>query len=344
MVDGGFDDQVELNIDWNHLLDNLPDDLNFDFCDLPVADGLSTSLNSTCSLSIDDIEQYLMDDDGLNQSNENDQTIIDDGLFKDFLLDLSPGSGSASDRSKDSSASPQSAVEVETDEEDREKEKPHKSGEDVLQMKESRAVDVVDHDDDDGDKDPLAKKLKRKMRNRDAAVRSRERKKMYVRDLELKSKYYEAECKRLGILLQCCLSENQALRLSLHNTKAFDASMSKQESAVLLLESLLLGSLLGLLGIIYLLLILPSHLLSTLEAVLLENEGSAEWENVAPPRRAENKVRRVTILDSFMLSKRCKASRSRMKLSYAVHSCGFWDESLCNGVSIASSSWVTTPT
>lgn len=73
------------------------------------------------------------------------------------------------------------------------------------------------------------------MRNRDAAVRSRERKKMYVRDLEMKSKYYESECKRLGILLQCCLSENQALRLSLHNSKAFDASMTKQESAVLLL-------------------------------------------------------------------------------------------------------------
>lgn len=73
------------------------------------------------------------------------------------------------------------------------------------------------------------------MRNRDAAVRSRERKKMYVKDLEMKSKYYEAECKRLGIVLQCCLAENQALRLSLHNTKAFDPSMTKQESAVLLL-------------------------------------------------------------------------------------------------------------
>lgn len=73
------------------------------------------------------------------------------------------------------------------------------------------------------------------MRNRDAAVRSRERKKMLVRDLEMKSKYYEAECKRLGNLLQCCLAENQALRFSLHNSQAFDASRTKQESAVLLL-------------------------------------------------------------------------------------------------------------
>lgn len=75
----------------------------------------------------------------------------------------------------------------------------------------------------------------RKLRNKDAAVRSRERKKMYVRDLELKSKYYEAECRRLGMVLQGCLAENQVLRLSLQNSKAFDASMTKQESAVLLL-------------------------------------------------------------------------------------------------------------
>ncbi|GFP87188.1 bzip transcription factor 60 [Phtheirospermum japonicum] len=322
MVEGGFDDQVELNIDWNHLLDNLPDDLNFDFSDLPVADGFSNSPNSACSLSIDDIEQYLMDDDESNQLVENDQNIFADGLFSDVLLDSSPGSASGSDRSKDSSASPESAVEVEveTDEEDKEKENPKESGADIPQMKGSSVADALDHGDDEGDddNDPLAKKRKRQMRNRDAAVRSRERKKMYVRDLEMKSKYYEAECKRLGILLQCCLAENQALRLSMHNTKAFDASMSKQESAVLLLESLLLGSLLGFLGIIYLLLILPSHLLSTLEAGLLENEGSAEWENVAAPRRAENKVRRVIIFDSFMLGKRCKASRSRMKLKFEV--------------------------
>lgn len=66
-------------------------------------------------------------------------------------------------------------------------------------------------------------------------MRSRERKKLYVHDLEMKNKYFEAECRRLGHLLQCCLAENQALRFSLHNSKVFDASVSKQESAVLLL-------------------------------------------------------------------------------------------------------------
>ncbi|KAL6573389.1 hypothetical protein OROHE_001848 [Orobanche hederae] len=241
MVDSGFD-EGELNIDWDHLLDSLPDDLNFDFCDLPIVDGFSTSPNSAGSFSIDDIEQFLMDDDEpkSSQSEEgNDQSIVaaDVLLLSDALLDSSRVLGS--DRSKDSSSSPESAVDVETEEEEKEKDKPHESGVDVPHTKEGSVVDVLDDDDDDDDddgSDPLAKKRKMQMRNRDAAVRSRERKKMYVRDLEMKSKYYEAECKRLGIVLQCCLAENQALRLSLHNSKAFDASMTKQESAVLLLE------------------------------------------------------------------------------------------------------------
>lgn len=58
---------------------------------------------------------------------------------------------------------------------------------------------------------------------------------MYVRDLELKSRYLEGECRRLGHLLQCCYAENQALRLSLHSGSAFGASATKQESAVLFL-------------------------------------------------------------------------------------------------------------
>lgn len=75
----------------------------------------------------------------------------------------------------------------------------------------------------------------RQERNRDAALRSRERKKLYVKDLEMKSRYFEGECKRLGMLLNCVIAENQALRISLNGSKAFDASMTKQESAVLLL-------------------------------------------------------------------------------------------------------------
>nr|KJB23427.1 hypothetical protein B456_004G097700 [Gossypium raimondii] len=56
----------------------------------------------------------------------------------------------------------------------------------------------------DVDKDnPIAKKQKRQLRNRDAVVRSRERKKMYVKDLEMKSRYLEGECRRLSHVLHC---------------------------------------------------------------------------------------------------------------------------------------------
>lgn len=58
---------------------------------------------------------------------------------------------------------------------------------------------------------------------------------MYVRDLELKSKYLEGECRRLGRLLQCCYADNQALRFSLQMGYGSGASATKQESAVLLL-------------------------------------------------------------------------------------------------------------
>lgn len=77
--------------------------------------------------------------------------------------------------------------------------------------------------------------LFRRLRNRDAAVRSRERKKEYVKDLETKSKYLERECMRLGRMLQCLASENQSLRLCMQKGGNNNASITKQESAVLLL-------------------------------------------------------------------------------------------------------------
>ncbi|MFQ6625989.1 hypothetical protein Gotur_004858 [Gossypium turneri] len=45
--------------------------------------------------------------------------------------------------------------------------------------------------------------LVEQLRNRDAIVRSRERKKMYVKDLEMKSRYLEGECRRLSHVLHC---------------------------------------------------------------------------------------------------------------------------------------------
>ncbi|KAL7244574.1 hypothetical protein ACSBR2_000034 [Camellia fascicularis] len=168
----------------------------------------------------------------------------------------------------------------------------------------------------DANDDTVSKKRQRQLRNRDAAVRSRERKKMYVKDLEIKSRYLEGECRRLGRLLQCCFAENEALRLSLQNAKAFDASMTKQESAVLLLESLLLGSLLWFLGIVCLL-ILPSSLQSSLEAVSPQNVDKKSQASLAP-RRPESKLLGLKVFQSFMVCKRCKASRSRMKPSLLI--------------------------
>ncbi|MBA0558867.1 hypothetical protein Golob_015861 [Gossypium lobatum] len=39
------------------------------------------------------------------------------------------------------------------------------------------------------------------LRNRDAVVRSRERKKMYVKDFEMNNRYLEGECRRLSHVL-----------------------------------------------------------------------------------------------------------------------------------------------
>ncbi|XP_022867730.1 bZIP transcription factor 60-like [Olea europaea var. sylvestris] len=293
-------------IDWNLIIDNLPDALNFEFLDEPVRE-FSNPLNpspDSGSLSIEDIEQLLMNDDS-NVALPDHEQVSADGFLTDVLLD-SPAASDLSDElidgpEKDSS-SPLSS------EEDKDKD-AHDSQAEALE-KQNDDDHVVDDDD------PTAKKRKRQMRNRDAALRSRERKKMYVKDLEMKSRYFEAECKRLGMLLNSCLAENQALRLSLHNSKAVDASMTKQESAVLLLESLLLGSLLGFLGIICLL-ILPSQFQLSLVAVLLEDVETKGKGNLT--RRGEvSKIFRTLEFQSSVMGRRCKASRARMKPRLSV--------------------------
>ncbi|RLN07652.1 hypothetical protein C2845_PM11G02220 [Panicum miliaceum] len=73
---------------------------------------------------------------------------------------------------------------------------------------------------------------RRRMRNKDSAMKSRERKKLYVKDLEMKSKYLEAECCRLSYALQCCAAENMALRQSLRKDRPVGAPTAMQESAV----------------------------------------------------------------------------------------------------------------
>ncbi|PSR99457.1 BZIP transcription factor [Actinidia chinensis var. chinensis] len=300
---GVLENEMEGKSDWEQMFVNLSDDHRSLF-DSSLLSDLSNPSPDSYSLSIGDIEQLLMEDD--NEDGRGEEAVVGqpqalewpNDFLSDFLLD-SPVESDPSDEvvdlpdgGKNSNSSPSSEEEHD--------------GMDVLPQTENNGEGV----------DPVSKKRQRQLRNRDAAVRSRERKKMYVRDLEMKSKYLEGECRRLGILLQCCYAENQALRLSLQNTKAFDASMTKQESAVLLLESLLLGSLLWFLGIVCLL-ILPGPLQSTVEAVLPENVDKKNQESLAI-RKAESKMFGLQLFQSFMTSKRCKASRSRMKPSSLI--------------------------
>uniref|UniRef100_A0A803N6K3 BZIP domain-containing protein n=1 Tax=Chenopodium quinoa TaxID=63459 RepID=A0A803N6K3_CHEQI len=224
----------ELNeIDW----DNLFPEGEFEFfSDVPpsLEDDATTGIAKENTIE-SWVEELLMKDDEEHDINQAQLELSNDILWYDILLDTPqpsdepaslPNSNSSScSNSEDNVAkinSNCSGGDVPNFESNGEKSENDKSGDDVLDLD-----DDTDHDD------PLSKKRKRQLRNRDAAMRSRERKKMYVKDLEIKSRYMEAECRRLGRLLQCCYAENQMLRISLGS--AYGASMAIPESAVLLL-------------------------------------------------------------------------------------------------------------
>lgn len=175
-------------------------------------------------------------------------------------------------------------------------------------------LEVNDSKEEDTDDDPVSKKQKRQLRNRDAAMRSRERKKMYVKDLEVKSRYLEAECRRLGRLLQCCYAENHMLRFSLQSGSTFATSMAKPESAVLLPESLLLGSLVWLM-VLMCVLPLPSLPLLSQGAAALGSVNRKDLES-ATPRGKERKAIELWRPLSLLTSKRCRASRTKMKSGF----------------------------
>ncbi|CAL5331935.1 unnamed protein product [Camellia sinensis] len=291
-------------IDWEHMLDNIvPEDLNLFDPSLILSDMSDSPPDSLC-LSIGEIEQMLM------MENDNEVQFSNDFL-SEFLLD--------SPLQTDHSAE---VVDLHLNTSSSSSPEEHEARHKVDDLPHNNINNINNNNNNnnnnngDANDDTVSKKRQRQLRNRDAAVRSRERKKMYVKDLEIKSRYLEGECRRLGRLLQCCFAENEALRLSLQNAKAFDASMTKQESAVLLLESLLLGSLLWFLGIVCLL-ILPRSLQSSLEAVSPQNVDKKSRVSQAP-RRPESKLLRLKVFQSFMVCKRCKASRSRMKPSLLI--------------------------
>ncbi|OWM81143.1 hypothetical protein CDL15_Pgr007174 [Punica granatum] len=191
------------------LFDELPDTAG------PfLGDAAAASSPDSLSSWIDEIESFLMEDDAGDAAVESN-TELSDSLLAE-LIAQSPENASgevvdgSSDRDSDASA----------------------DGGGQLQKEK---VESEAGEEEDADDDPASKKRRRQLRNKDAAVRSRERKKMHVKDLEMKSKYLEGECRRMGRLLQCLVAENQALRLGLQNGSACGAIGTKQESAVLLL-------------------------------------------------------------------------------------------------------------
>ncbi|KAG2693042.1 hypothetical protein I3760_08G080300 [Carya illinoinensis] len=293
------DDDIVGRINFDGLFDELPEGTNLFSIEPTVFDESSSAeaftdpSRDSFSSWIDEIETMLMkDDDGEYGSVEPNKKFCDNFLA-DIIVDKSPREGSSEADEDSPCVSDDGSGHLDKE----------KTNED-------------NHGDGQVDTDnPLSKKRRRQLRNRDAAVRSRERKKLYVRDLEIKSRYLEGECLRLGRLLQCCYAENQALRLGLQSGSAFGASITKQESAVLLLESLLLGSLLWFLGIMCLF-TLPTMPQSILKRVPLEKVGKKN-PGVALGG-AKSKMFGFLMVQSFVKSRRCKASRMKMKPNYLV--------------------------
>uniref|UniRef100_A0A1D1YRC1 Transcription factor HY5-like n=1 Tax=Anthurium amnicola TaxID=1678845 RepID=A0A1D1YRC1_9ARAE len=163
------------------------------------------------------------------------------------------------------------------------------------------------------DEDFLSKKRRRQMRNRDSAMKSRERKKMYVRDLEMKSRFLESECKRLQHALHCCAGENIALRQCLQKAKALGAPMAKQESAVLFVESLLLGSLFWLMSIVYLFL-MPLGLVEVIENP--SRVARSQTQVIGMKGLGSEKLDKGLGSEFICMRRKCKALRTKMKICF----------------------------
>ncbi|CAF2223861.1 hypothetical protein HID58_028898 [Brassica napus] len=268
--------------------------LDFDlslFTETPIAGDFIRSSPDSANSWIGDIESQLMNDEDNQNCLELDQQSVSEFLADIFVDDPTADSvtGKVDDVPTQGSddAGKEKAVEK----------KRNDSGSENLD--EAKVESEIS-----GDDDAIAKKRRRRVRNRDAAVRSRERKKEYVTDLEKKSKYLERECMRLGRMLDCFVAENHSLRLCLQKGGGNASMMTRQESAVLLLESLLLGSLLWYLGDI----ICPFLPLPQPKTCFLPAEADGP-EKLVLSGRGSSKLSN----NYAWKSRRCKGSRPRMK-------------------------------
>ncbi|KAI3938049.1 hypothetical protein MKW98_018605 [Papaver atlanticum] len=260
MVDGELEflDQI----DFENLFDNISEDFDLfekDFLPVPQDEVISNSCDSPWS----EVEQLLMNDDfDDKQAIVVDEDVrsseIPDSFFSDLLADVvgvveEGSSGAAAVEVRVSDGDCSNSESNGSDDNRGEKGSPDDCSNPESNVSDNSGEKGSPNDKEDEEEenkdDPISKKRKRQIRNRDAALRSRERKKMYVKELEVKSRYLENECRRLQHLLHCCYAENHNLHLQIGASMA-----AKQESAVLFLESLLLGSLLWFLGIVCLLL------------------------------------------------------------------------------------------
>ncbi|XP_051199195.1 bZIP transcription factor 50 [Lolium perenne] len=233
--------------------------------------------------ALSEIERFLMDEEAA--AAEGVEGVSVDEFF-DALFDGGEG-GEAGGSTDGDSGRVEDVVEVVTPETEAEAE--------VVETPETEV---------DGD-DPISKKKRRQMRNRDSAMKSRERKKSYVKDLETKNKYLDAECRRLSYALQCCVAENMALRQSMIKDRPVGAPTATQESAVLT-ETLPLVSLLWLVSIVCLFLMpgLPNR------SPVAPRSAERELVMVAGKLSSD----KPETLELLLHGRRCRGTRARIKL------------------------------
>ncbi|KAH7684372.1 Basic-leucine zipper domain-containing protein [Dioscorea alata] len=285
--------------------------------DFPSPEEQSLSPADSNSSWAEELEKFLLEnDDGGAETPE-----VQEGFENNFFSDILGSNDGNSDNEKeevsglndgksDEDEKKDGASGLDDGESDDDEKKDRVSGLDggkngEIEKKDESFVVV-----DEGEDDSIMKKRRRQMRNKDSAMKSRERKKMYVKDLEMKSKYLESECRRLKYAFQCCIAENLALRQCLQNGRAFGAPAARQESAVLFMESLLLGSLFWLMSIVCLFLApgLPS----------LNQKGASRPESdpVLEVQKIENKGAEYDFGYHLIILRRYRGMRSRMKSSY----------------------------
>ncbi|XP_013599877.1 PREDICTED: bZIP transcription factor 60 [Brassica oleracea var. oleracea] len=278
--------------------------LDFDlslFTETPIAGDFIRSSPDSANSWIGDIESQLMNDEDNQNFLELDQQSVSEFLADIFVDDPTSDSadlvtGKVDDVPTEGFVNGKGPEESNDAGKEKAVEKKWNGSENLDEAKVESEIS--------GDDDAMAKKRRRRVRNRDAAVRSRERKKEYVTDLEKKSKYLERECMRLGRMLDCFVAENHSLRLCLQKGGGNASMMTRQESAVLLLESLLLGSLLWYLGDI----ICPFLPHPQPKTCFLPAEADGPEKLVLSGRESSKLSNNYACK-----SRRCKGSRPRMK-------------------------------